>query len=110
VVADLEAAFCFVKDAYTRVAPAIAWHRTTNEPDGHLIADAARIVVEETVERVLPRAIRSVGCAGMMETHPLHMAMRDLMVYMRQPAPDMIRVRLGAGAANDAYRAAFDAA
>ncbi len=111
VVADLEAAFCFVKEAYARVAPAIAWSEAaTNASDGPLIADAARIVLEETVDRVLPRAMRSVGCAGLMETHPLHLAMSDLMVYVRQPAPDMARVRLGTAAAGDSYKAAFDAA
>lgn len=108
VLSDLEAAFSFVQAGYARVAPAIGWEYTAADPDCTLVADAARVAVEETVERIVPLAIRSIGCAGLMETHPLHAAVRDLMVYVRQPAPDAARVRLGVEAAGGSYRALFD--
>lgn len=108
VLADLESVFCRVREAYARAALSIAWEARPADPKDALIADAARIALEDAVERILPLAIRSVGCSGLMETHPLHRAVRDLMVYMRQPAPDAARVRLGNGAGRGEYGAVFD--
>ena len=107
-VADLEAAYAEVSGAYGRLAPAIAWEADVADADLALIADAARVTVEEAAERVLSLAVRSVGCAGLMETHPLNVAMRDLQVYLRQPAPDAARVRLGRAAAAGLFKASFD--
>jgi alkylation response protein AidB-like acyl-CoA dehydrogenase len=107
-VSDLEMAFGMVRDAYTRVAVAIGWEAVDVDAKIALVVDAARVGLEETAERLLPLAVRSVGCSGLMETHPLHIAIRDLTVYMRQPGPDAVRVRLGRAAADGTFRAAFD--
>lgn len=109
MTADLEAGFSIVQIAYARVAPAIAWDKSEGDPKTSLYADCARIAVETIAERVMTSAVRSIGCAGLMEGHPLAAAMRDLMVYLRQPAPDAALARVGAGACSGAYRPLFDA-
>ncbi len=109
MVADLEAAYLSVKDAYSRVAYAIDWDSVPDER-ATLSADSARVIVERMSERVLTLAIRSVGCAGLMDDHPLAAASRDLMVYLRQPAPDAALTRLGSSACAGSYWPVFDEA
>ena len=108
MVADVEANFCFVRDAFARVAPAISWDAGGGAPSDGLIADSARIAVGAAAERVIALAMRSVGCAGLMDDHPLAMAICDLLVYLRQPGPDAASVRFGAGAGSGSYQASFD--
>lgn len=48
----------------------------------------ARAAVERAGLDVIELAHRSVGLASMLEDHPLERTTRDLMVYLRQPAPD----------------------
>jgi hypothetical protein len=45
-------------------------------------------------------AERSVGVAGMMESHPLERLSRDLRTYLRQPNPDGALASVGAAVAN----------
>lgn len=107
MVADLEAAFSSVKNAYERAAYAINWDSLPDESCA-FGADSARVIVERMSERILTLAIRSVGCAGLMDSHPLAAACRDLMVYLRQPAPDAALARLGMYACAGSYRPVFD--
>ncbi|MFN4088098.1 MAG: acyl-CoA dehydrogenase family protein [Alphaproteobacteria bacterium] len=51
-------------------------------------ANLTRSAVEEFCMRVVELAQRAVGCAGLIEPHPLERRLRDLMVYLRQPDPD----------------------
>ncbi|MGE0764974.1 MAG: hypothetical protein AB7L90_00790 [Hyphomicrobiaceae bacterium] len=110
IVADLEAAFSCVREAYWRVARAIAWDAARDDPATSLCADSARAAVEGMSDRICALAVRSVGCAGLMESHPLSRGVRDLMVYLRQPAPDAALTRLGTNAGLRDYRPNFDAA
>ena len=108
IISDLEAAHALARDAYTKAAPAIAWENVTANCSDYLYADCARVVVEAVAERVMALALRSVGCAGLMDTHPLAATVRDLMVYLRQPAPDAALTRLGINACAGGYQALFD--
>jgi len=56
---------------------------------------AARVQVADLGERALVVAQQAVGVQGLFEAHPLAAAMTDLMVYLRQPAPDAQRMRVG---------------
>jgi alkylation response protein AidB-like acyl-CoA dehydrogenase len=106
--ADLEAAFAYIRQSYERLQPAIGWVTRTASRSDALVADSARIVAENTIERVTSDAMRCVGCGGLMDRHPLSKAVRDLLVYMRQPAPDAVRVRVGRNIGNQKYKANFD--
>jgi alkylation response protein AidB-like acyl-CoA dehydrogenase len=108
MIAELEAAYCHVRDAYIRLAPLIAWNSEEGSPVDTLIADSARIHMEGAAERVMAIATRSVGCAGLMTTHPLAKALCDLTVYLRQPAPDGAVIRLSKSVGESSYKAAFD--
>jgi hypothetical protein len=60
---------------------------------------AARVAVYQAGERVLTLAQAAVGVQAMFVDHPLSAMLSDLNVYLRQPAPDAQRARLGAAAA-----------
>ena len=107
MVADLEAAFSSVNCAYARVAFAIDWDSPADQGLA-LSADSARVTVEGASERIMAHAVRSVGCTGLMDGHQLAAAARDLMVYLRQPAPDAALTRLGTRACAGSFRPAFD--
>lgn len=110
IVSELEAAFALVSATYGKVAASIAWQNPAGDKgNDHLFADCARVAVEAAAERITALALRSVGCAGLMDTHPLAAAARDLMVYLRQPAPDAALTRVGIGACTGTYQALFDA-
>ncbi|MES1952748.1 acyl-CoA dehydrogenase, exported protein [Salinisphaera sp. S4-8] len=70
------------------------------EADCHpaLVANA-RSSVLDMGEQVLTLAQQCVGLSAFFETEPLCAHMADLMVYLRQPAPDAQRVKTGAAAA-----------
>ena len=105
---EAEACHAGVRAAYERLAGAIAWEAGEAEPQAELIADAARTLPVLAGERLMALATRSVGCAGLMAGHPLERAMRDLTVYLRQPAPDAALTRAGQAAAEGRYVPAFD--
>lgn len=56
---------------------------------------AARLGVTDAAERAMVIAQAAVGLAGQFLAHPLSAALADLTVYMRQPAPDAQRLRVG---------------
>jgi alkylation response protein AidB-like acyl-CoA dehydrogenase len=62
----------------------------TPESDDRLIAYAnlARSVVERSCLDAIEHASRSIGVQGMLQPHDLERVCRDLMTYLRQPAPD----------------------
>ncbi|GAA0662832.1 alkylation response protein AidB-like acyl-CoA dehydrogenase [Sphingomonas insulae] len=60
---------------------------------------AARLAVTDAAERALALAQQSVGLTGHFLDHPLAAMLTDLAVYLRQPAPDGQRLRVGAAVA-----------
>ncbi|MBB4658423.1 acyl-CoA dehydrogenase family protein [Parvularcula dongshanensis] len=108
MLAECEAAYGGVRTAYARLARAIAWTESEGVAEDALIADAARTLTVQAGSRVTDLAIRSVGCSGLMAGHDLERAVRDLTVYLRQPAPDAALVRAGSAAAQGSYRPVFD--
>lgn len=56
---------------------------------------AARTAVSAAGETALALAAAAVGVQAMFVDHPLSAALADLTVYLRQPAPDLQRDRVG---------------
>jgi alkylation response protein AidB-like acyl-CoA dehydrogenase len=85
-------------------AGAAAWHAFDSEPsernsaDVLDVVDMARTVVERVALDVIERAVRSVGARGLVEPEPFAGLVRDLQMYLRQPAPDAALLRVGRAA------------
>ncbi|HEY4250809.1 MAG TPA: acyl-CoA dehydrogenase family protein [Roseomonas sp.] len=77
--------------------------------DAASYTNLARTAVERAALDMLELAQRSIGLAGFMAGHPLERVSRDLMTYLRQPAPDAALVAAAAhvlaapGAAGDVW-------
>ena len=56
---------------------------------------AARLTVSDAAERAILIAQQAVGLSGHFLAHPLAATLADLPVYLRQPAPDAQRLRVG---------------
>ncbi|HIV78419.1 MAG TPA: acyl-CoA dehydrogenase [Candidatus Sphingomonas excrementigallinarum] len=56
---------------------------------------AARLAVADIAERAIVVAREAVGLASQFHSHPLSAMLSDLAVYLRQPAPDAQRLRVG---------------
>lgn len=61
---------------------------------------AARVAVLDAGERACLVAEQAVGLPGRFDTHPIAAAIADLGTYLRQPAPDTQRMRVGEAAAS----------
>ena len=71
------------------------------EGDARLLTVAAtRLAVTDAAERAIMVAQQAVGLAGHFLDHPLSAMLTDLSVYLRQPAPDAQRLRVGAAVAS----------
>ena len=57
--------------------------------------DAVRLATEDACLALLEACERAVGARGLMEPWPFSRLIRDLRMYLRQPAPDAARLRLG---------------
>jgi alkylation response protein AidB-like acyl-CoA dehydrogenase len=64
--------------------------------------DMARAVIERAALDVSELAIRSVGARGLLEPLPFARLVRDLQMYLRQPAPDAALLRVAAAAFREA--------
>ena len=95
-LAELYACAQGAADAVRRAADAAF------DDDAQLLArvSAARVRVAEAAERALALAQQAVGLPGLFLAHPLAAAVADLTVYLRQPAPDAQRLRVGAACAS----------
>jgi alkylation response protein AidB-like acyl-CoA dehydrogenase len=60
-----------------------------------LEADMTRMAIERICLDVMEVTTRSVGVAGLLRPHPLELTLRDLMTYLRQPAPDAALISVG---------------
>ena len=66
------------------------------EPEARLAHVAsARLSVANAGERAIAIAQEAVGLQGLFLSHPLATTIADLMVYLRQPVPDVLRLRVG---------------
>jgi alkylation response protein AidB-like acyl-CoA dehydrogenase len=64
----------------------------------HATVDAARNAVERVALAVSERIERGVGARGLLESEPFARRLRDLRMYLRQPAIDATLLRVGRGA------------
>lgn len=60
---------------------------------------SARLSITTAAERAIELAQHAVGLPGMFVDHPLAANLSDLTVYLRQPAPDAQRLRVGSAVA-----------
>lgn len=85
-------------------AGSAAWQRFDAVPDDRTTADVldvvdmVRAVVERSALDTIERAVRSVGAHGLVEPLPFAGLVRDLQMYLRQPAPDAALARVGRAA------------
>lgn len=54
-----------------------------------------RTAIEQICQDVMLRATRSIGSRGLMKTYHFERVVRDLMIYLRQAAPDTTLVNVG---------------
>jgi hypothetical protein len=88
--ADLAAAA-----AAAAVRSAAAVWRVGPDPVRMAHIAAARLQVAGLADTAIAIAQQAVGLQGMFLAHPLSAALTDLTVYLRQPAPDAQRMRVG---------------
>jgi alkylation response protein AidB-like acyl-CoA dehydrogenase len=85
-----------------------SWMRFDDDPSpakANAVTDAvdmARVVIERAALDVAELIVRSVGARGLLEPLPFGRLVRDLQMYLRQPAPDAALLRVGAAAFNAA--------
>ena len=68
-------------------------------------ANLMRSAIEETCMHVIALAERSVGARGLLRPEPFERMHRDLVHYLRQPAPDAALVEAGRHVMDDARTA-----
>ena len=103
-LAELYRAAQSAADAVARAAR----HWNAGDVDATLAhVAAARAAVYAAGEAVLTQAAAAVGVQAMFADHPLAAVLRDLDVYLRQPAPDAQRDRVGAAVAAGMIRPAL---
>ncbi len=82
-------------------ACAEAWAAWDARPDAErqrtlqVTVDAARTATERAALDVLERVERGVGARGLLAPEPFAPLVRDLRMYLRQPAPDLAVARVG---------------
>ena len=75
---------------------AAAWERPPEESDAiATYAAMTRTAIEEISQQIIREVERTVGARGMMRPAPFGRMVRDLTMYLRQPAPDAIIERIG---------------
>ncbi len=78
---------------------AACWFDAADDATRLAHVSAARAAVYAEGGRAIALAQEAVGLPGLFVAHPLHAALTDLMVYLRQPGPDAQRMRVGAAVA-----------
>ncbi len=51
-------------------------------------ANMTRVAIEHACQTVMRLVVESVGARGLLRPHPIERIVRDLTLYLRQPAPD----------------------
>ncbi len=72
--------------------------RALAAPELLVTVDAARVAVERAALDVAEAVERGVGARGLLEPAPFSRLIRDLRMYLRQPAPDQALMRVGRAA------------
>ncbi|SOB88266.1 hypothetical protein SAMN06297144_3414 [Sphingomonas guangdongensis] len=98
--ARLAELYLAAQSAADAVARAAAGWSTRDVPRTLALVAAARAAVYAAGERVLALAPAAVGVQAMFIDHPLSGQLTDLSTYLRQPAPDLQRDRLGEAVAS----------
>jgi alkylation response protein AidB-like acyl-CoA dehydrogenase len=81
-------------------AGADAWTAFDAEPSAEradtilALADMARVAVEKAAFEVIERVEKCVGARGLLDPQPFGRILRDLTMYVRQPAPDATLARI----------------
>jgi alkylation response protein AidB-like acyl-CoA dehydrogenase len=89
-------------------AGATSWMRFDGDPSPSNaqaileVVDMARVVIERAALDLIELVVRSVGARGLLEPLPFGRLVRDLQMYLRQPAPDAALMRVGAAAFSSA--------
>lgn len=73
---------------WTARAAMIAYDRTQETGDISAIVNLARIAVEQAGLQIITLVQRGLGLSAFLQNNPVEKTMRDLAVYLRQPAPD----------------------
>ncbi|HYI14913.1 MAG TPA: acyl-CoA dehydrogenase family protein [Thermomicrobiales bacterium] len=61
----------------------------TDDPSRSIAyANMTRTAIEQTCQTVMRLVVESVGARGLLRPHPVERIVRDLTLYLRQPAPD----------------------
>jgi alkylation response protein AidB-like acyl-CoA dehydrogenase len=82
-----------------------AFDAEASEAAAHAVLDTvdmARTAVERAALAVIEAAVRGVGARGLLEPLPMARLVRDLQMYLRQPAPDAALIRVGVTAFREA--------
>ncbi|TVV70178.1 acyl-CoA dehydrogenase [Sphingomonas solaris] len=88
-------------DAAAGAVRHVAWRWYEEEGEVRLARVAsARLAVADLGERAIALAQAAVGLQGHFLSHPLATTLTDLAVYLRQPAPDAQRLRVGRAVAD----------
>ena len=58
-------------------------------------ANQTRLAIERIATAMMPRIIAGVGARGLLQPHPFERLLRDLTMYLRQPAPDQTLADVG---------------
>ena len=61
----------------------------------HEAADMTRLAMERIANAMLPRIISGVGAHGLLQPSPFERIIRNLTMYLRQPAPDHTLAAVG---------------
>ncbi len=79
-----------------------AWEQPPDAPDAIVnYAAMMRLAIEAICNRVIALAEISVSARGLMQPYPMGRLIRDLTMYLRQPAADAVVARLGRHVLND---------
>lgn len=74
-----------------------AAEQAASAPDAFLAyAAMMRTAIEQICSDVVDLVVRSVGARGLLRPYPMERMVRDLTLYLRQPAPDAALARVGA--------------
>lgn len=99
-VARLATLYALAQAAADTVASTAAAWFAVADPVRLARVAAARLQVADCGERAILLAQQAVGLQGLFVGHPLAAMLTDLMVYLRQPAPDAARARVGTAVAD----------
>lgn len=82
-------------DLWLRGGAAVFERQPTVPQEVAAYVGMARLTVENIAQDVIRTVERMVGARGLMRPHPFARMIRDLTMYLRQPAPDAVMDRVG---------------